>query len=617
MANDSVAYPSTAGSLAAAFERYPAFAPWLAFALLLAAYDGIFSAFFPIGGYRLGHDYAFIFPNLLDGIFWFKNNGLSVPWFSPAFCAGQPAFPDPQSAYYSLPQLLAIAIGPLAATYGTLLVCAALMFWGGFLLMRQVFGAGRTEAILVAGLLMFNAFLPHRLITGHTGYHGFALVPWVALLLLLPCRRRVNSIAAGVGAGLLVGYWVYSGLGTLILACAMAVLLLAILRFLAGGSVRAAVVRASLASGVGAGLSASKLVATFSFLTQFPRDFYPLPGAASPVDAIFMIGAGLFLPSQWAAAFGIPRLTNVMWTPAAHEWAYGFGMAAALLAVTLMIGALRRSGLAWPVSGRNRVLLAICLLLLLWPLAFSTWHPAWNAFLKQLPVLGSASFPFRWVIVYIPATGVAIGLLMMQCGHGRWRIAATTACLLATVLLSYFEPRGYYLSQGYDMRPVVFANELFEQRDSGPGISVLGAATEFSAGRFRTQLRGNDTFVAGMSQIFCYNPVFGFRLEKFSSAGLSAGDVLQIQSDGYLNLKNPACYVFPKENGCLPGDRFRADQIDAAKAFVAYRPWPFATSTIQQVANVVTPCTLGLVVMSGLFWVGWRLRRRGATASPD
>ncbi|MBI5792166.1 MAG: hypothetical protein HZA63_11885 [Rhodocyclales bacterium] len=617
MTSDSRAQTVAAGSFAVAVDRYAGFAPALAFALLLVAYDTVFSAFFPVGGYRLGHDYAFVLPNLLDGIFWFKNNGLSVPWFSSAFCAGQPAFADPQSAYYSLPQSLAILLGPLFATHGTLLVAVSLMYWGGFLLMRKVFGAGRNEAILVAGLLMFNGFLPHRLIVGHMGFHGFVLVPWVALLLLLPCRRRGNRIAAGVAAGALMAYWVYSGLGTLILACAMAVLLLAIVRFLDGGSMRDAMARAALGGSVAAGLSAAKLVATFSFMAQFPRDFYPLPGASTVVDALLMIGAGLVLPSQWVAAFGIPRLSNVMWTPEAHEWAYGFGVAAALLAVILSIGRLRIERPVWPASKRNRALLAVLLLLLLWPLAYSTWHPAWNDFLKRLPLLGTASFPLRWMIVYIPVAAVATGLLMTRCAPARWRIAATAICLLATVLQSFVEPRQYYMSQGYDARPVVIANELLDQRGSVSGISSLGTTAVFSAGKFKTELRGNDTFVAGMSQVYCYNPVFGYRLEKFSSAGLSVGNALQVQGDGYLNLKNPACYVFPAENGCRPGDRFRADQIDAATAFAAYRPWPFAISTVQRLAIVITQGTLGGVFLAGLIWSGWRLRSRRTTANPD
>lgn len=599
---------SLSQGFSAALVRRPLLAPWLAFALLLVAYDAVFSGYFPIKGYRLGHDYAYVLPNLLDGMFWFHNNGWSVPWFTPSFCAGQPGFPDPQSAYYALPQLLALMLDPLAAAFGTLLIAASLMYWGGALLMRKVFGTGWPEAILVGGLLMFNGFLSHRLMVGHMGYHGFALVPWLALLLLVPCRARGDCFAAAAAAGGVLAYWVYSGLGTLILASTLAVVPLAILRFWRGGSVRDFALRTVMACGVGTALAAAKLAAAFSLMAQLPRDFYPLPGANGPGDAVLMVLGGLFLPSQWVAAFGMPRLTNVMWAVAAHEWAYGFGMAAAALALLLVVAALRRGMPVLPAQRRGRVLLVLFVAVLLWPLAFSTWHPAWNAFLKNLPLLGSASFPLRWTIVYIPVTAAAIGLAMTSIG--RRRVSAIAICLLATVLGARFEPRDYYLGQAYDVRPVVLAADQFERGELLPRIAVLGTTAEYAVGRFHAVLKGNDTFIRGMSQLGCYNPIFGYRLEKFLPTGLAIDDVLRVSADGYLNLKNPACYVYPRENACRPGDRFRADQIEAAKAFVAYRPWAFAVSMFQQAANIVTLGAFGLVLVGLAVWSTACFRRR-------
>lgn len=578
----------------------------LVFVVLLAAFEQIYGPFLPLENGRVGHDYALALPSLLDGKFWFDNNGLAPPWFTPAFCAGQPFFADPQSLYYSLPQFLSFAVSPLAAMHLLLLACAASLFWGGYLLMRRVFDVGPAAAVLVGGLLMFNGFLPHRLLVGHIGYHGFALVPWLALLLLAPVASVRNGLAAAVAAGLLLAYWVHSAFGTLILAGALAIFLVAVVHALAGGSLARFVARGALAGVVGLGLAAAKLWAGFSLLAHFPRTFYALPGAASVHDAIVMLGGALFLPSQLAHAVGAPRLVNLQWDLAPHEWAFNFGGVALVLGLVLVVALLRRQQVP-----RRPLLWALLLLGLLWPLAFNVWHPGWNAFLKSIPVLNSASTPLRWTIVYIPFVAVALGLLLARVQWGRGELVATGVCLLATVGQSAFEPRDYYSSQNYDVRPVLFADQRLQAEAPAPRITGLGTGAELAIGKTRVLLVGNDTMVAGVSQVSCYNPLFGYRLENFSAAGLQAGSVLAEQA-GFLNLKNPACYVFPAENGCRPGDRFRADQAAAAKNFSEYRTFEFAVSAGQKVANAVTLATALAVAMFALTYLYRKLARTSA-----
>ncbi len=574
----------------------------LCYAVLLGAFAGIYGGFFPLPGERMGHDFALTLTGLEDGYFWFRNNGFAIPWFTPAFCAGQPYFADPQSIYYSLPQALTFLAGPVVAAYWTLLACATAMFWGGYLLMRRVFAARYAAAVLVGGLLMFNGFLPHRLAIGHFGYHAIAAIPWLALLLLLPVRRRGDALAATVAAGGLLAYLVHGGFGTLILPGALSVAIVAVMHGLRGGDMKPFVARGLLASLVAIGLSIGKLSAGFSLLAQYPRSDYLLPGAA-PFDALIIALAGLALPSQWAYELGAPRLVNVQWSPDVHEWAYGFTLVPFVLLLALAIR-WRRGGRRFEWSHGKGVLLALLAVCLALPLAFGTWSPGWNAFLKSLPVLGSASFPFRWLIAYLLPLAALIGIALGRAGwdDARTSALAAAACLLLTVLLTAIEPRGFYQNQGFDARPVMMIDRLVRSGKMTPGIERLGSEVDIktSAGD-QIALRSNSTFLVGVSQVFCYNPIFGYRLEKFSAEGLVAGDVLQAR-DGYLNLKNPACYVFPEENGCRPGDRFREDQIEQAKRFVAYRPFEFALSSRQEWANRITLLSCGLAAIFLLVW---------------
>jgi len=583
----------------------------LSFALLFGAFVAIFRPFFPLVQGTIGHDYSLALPSLMDGNFWFRNNGLSPPWFTPAFCAGEPFFADPQSSYYSLPQFLSFMVSPLTAAYWTLLISAASMFWGSFLLMRRVFESSVTVAILVGGLLMFNGFLPHRLLVGHLGYHGFALVPWITLLLLMPVRRPAGNLAAAIGVGLLLAYWVHSGFGTLMLAGGLAVLLVALLHALNGGLLAGFFTRCVLAGVIALGLSAAKLWASFSFLANFQRTNYLLPGAPSIHDAFSMIAGALFLPSQWAYEFGNPKLVNVQWGLAPHEWAFNFSAVAGLLTLGLIVVLVRRGTWRVPLSPRKVLLWVLLMLGLIWPVAFNVYHPAWNAFLKTVPILNSASSAVRWVIVYIPVIAVGVGLMLERARWGNAGIFAAGICLLATVLQTAVEPRGFYLSQNYDARPIAIADHQLRADKLTPRIEALGTSAEIQVNGNHIRLGGNDTFIAGVSQVFCYNPIFGYRLEKFSAEGLKQGSVFE-EHDGFLNLKNPACYVFPKENNCRPGDRFRADQLAQAIHFVEYRPYIFQMSPGQLAANLVTQGTLVLIGVAGLAVILRSFFRRGS-----
>lgn len=594
---------------------------WLIFALLLAAISNTFKVFFPLPGVLMGHDFSLQLPAWLEGHIWYANNGLSVPWFSPSFCAGQPFFPDPQSVYYSLPQFFAIWWGPIAAAYLTLCVAASLFFWGGYLLMRKVFLTGPVAAVLAGGMLMFNGFLPHHTLVGHLTYHGFALSPWIALLLLMPLRTTLAKVGASVLAGLMLAYWVHSGFGTLILAGVLAVFLIGVLQCLLGGAIGQFLARSALAGLVGLALSASKLVASFSFLAQFPRTFYTLPGAPSLADVLAVVGSALFLPSQWAYEFGLPHLTNMQFSLHPHEWAFNFGMASSLLLLVLIGSRLFKparssnnsastghSHFRHPTA-RQLVLLAVLILGLAWPLAFNYYSPEWAAFIKTVPLLNTASTALRWAIVYIPFIAIGTGLLLQHAGWGQWGVAAAAACLLATVIQTGMEPREFYLEQGYDAQAIVVADRMLSKGQFRGEITRLGMGAEIQLNDERLPLELNNTLVAGVSQIACYNPVFGYRLEKFSAKNLRPGSVFK-ERDGFLNLKNPACYVYPKENNCKPGDLFRADQKAEATLFVNFKPFAFKISKTQEWANLATEAGLALVALFLLAWLGLALRSR-------
>ena len=83
------------------------------FLFIFIVHQYIFQNFFPNSKDLLGHDYEYFIPSFVFGKIWFSNNFFSVPWFTPSFCCGIPFYADPQSMYYSIPQIIFLIFNPI------------------------------------------------------------------------------------------------------------------------------------------------------------------------------------------------------------------------------------------------------------------------------------------------------------------------------------------------------------------------------------------------------------------------------------------------------------------------------------------------------------------------
>lgn len=606
----------------ASARRWARLAPFLPFVVLLAAFHFLIGPFFPNVQGGLGHDYSGILPWLMAGRYWFASNGLgAVPWFTPAFCGGQPFFSDPQTFYYSVTQFLAFSLEPLKAVYISALLFAAIGYWGSYWLLRHAFGTSRAAAVVSATLFMFNGFFAYRMVVGHFAYVGFMLLPAMATLILLPPRpgrQFEQHLFVGTLAGLAGAYWVYSGM--------LHVLLPAFVTFLCLGALYRLhrlpltlgdiVVRAGIATTVTVLISVSRLVSGSMFLAGFPRTDYLLPGMKDPWQLMLLGAKVLFFPQPNIDLETAPRLANLQWALGRHEFEYGVGVAALALLLWWLVALapglfsdVARAARVQQRSSREFWLLILALVVLLAvPFALNFYTPEWNATLKQLPLIKSSSNLVRWFALLIPVITVACGLIFNRIPPGQQGRLALVVVLV--VLISNFtsDDQSYH-TENYRDEPTRVASAALSEGNGVPPITrVLGDLVDPATGKLRG-VSGfpNDQLVAGYSTLACYNPIFGYRLEHFPVKTLHDGSPTEEQ-DGVLNFKNPACYAFPEANQCAPGDHFKPDQIESLKALLAYKPYPFAMPTSQHVANAVTlgslALSLGLVLV-----LGWRRSR--------
>lgn len=347
------------------------------------------------------------------------------------------------------------------------------------------------------------------------------------------------------------------------------------------------------------GLSVGKLYAALSLANAFPRDFYKLPGADNIVQLLWAVFSSLL----WRPLSDV--LVNFDWPQDRHEWEYGPTLAPVFIAYYLYVGR-KKAPRAHPSAfvartGLARIAAGVAIgILLPAPLALNFYTPGWNAFRKQLPYFSSSSSSLiRFLSLYIPVIVVCIALAIdrLPRSEASLRLKIALVAIAVIVVQNAITDRTYYSAEIYD--PSAINAEYLRASKDGKVRPVDQIASGDNASK------PNNTMAFDGSSLLCYQPMFGYQLEKFPQGRLQPGPIFSAR-EGFLNSKNPACYLFPKENKCAPGDHFRDSQIEEAQALAAYRPFAFEQPASQVMATNISivsalACLFGLA-LGGFFW---------------
>lgn len=579
--------------------------PWevVAACILLVFYGNYILAFFPSTHGLWGHDWQYVLPSLLDGYYSSITEGyFHIPWFTPAFCGGLPKFPNPQDMYFTLPQLLILFLAPIDAVRLTILLFGAAGFAGAYFLLRSVFHCGKLAALFGASVFLFNGFYSAGMVMGHFTKHAFMLLPLCALLVIRAgSTHPARAVAMMAGAAACFAYTVYAGGFVLLLIMFVAIIGIGLLAALHGEEFRFfRFACASAVSGVFAMLlSAAKIAAVMSFMHFFPRDLYALPGLPNLMDMPLFFIKALFGDSASLAESDI--FVSEKWVFASHEFNFGVTWIPAILVAAGGIASLKNIPPLAKIQTRSFFAIVALFFVMAIPLALNYLSPSWHEFLKSVPAIKNSSSNLRWFAVYIPLFAVLAAVSLEKIfGGGVAGSAAGILCIVALVAITMLTGPSYYINRAYNPKHITAAYNIAGKVGHPPPIE--GVAAVVTAGVPVRATGRNDFLAIGKSSFLCYEPVFGYTLETFPFKTLHLGPVSDVV-DGVLNLKNPACFVFPAENGCSPGDHFKADEKEKASIFTAYRDFDFKMSTRQRIANFVSLASWLVLLAASFYWI--------------
>ena len=538
---------------------------------------------------KVGHDYGFFIPRMLDTFLHTKVNGLAIQWYTANFGAGTPAYPNPQYLQFSLPQLSMLVINPWLALLFSLVTYSVIGFACVYLFLWDEMGWIGAACILGASFILANGFFVEHAIVGHVGFQNF---PLLGAILFLAFTRRLGFLPAGILIGLMVAMIVnQAGFVVLIIFFLSLIILLPLMYLLGPQIFRPRWYAALLTGGLFAVLlSLSKISAVMAFMRFFPRvieDDYGQTYLQGIAGILRQLGGFNFVtPYYLLTGTKLEELTTFFQQKLGEQfglWEMDISLSPGLLFLLVFglgygIYAISKTR---PTITWDKVTAFLILCLGIWLATDLTLAQGWlYDLVKPLPVFRSLHANVRFTSAFIFPLALLGAYVFQRVFDGtKWvRTAALLVGLSTLVMLSLYLP----IPEDVHIRSFNLKSALptYARLDKGWNFTLQNVA----------EITDMQVFQQEDSNLASQDPMFGYHGEYFRPKAV-VGPILAV-NDGYYNLTNPAGYVFPEENNLQPFDLFREDQKPNLELFINHSQPMLAVSGWQKFADAVSLLTL-------------------------
>jgi hypothetical protein len=425
------------------------------------------------------------------------------------------------------------------------------------------------------------------MIVGHLTFHTVPLLGWFLWIIFdQTSDTRKTLLLRGSGCALLFAYALFAGYPIVLLFAVLATLLLLPFDLLLSEKKmerwRSLLLRIFTCSGFSLGIGASKAVAIGSFMRFFPR-LYPFDAFTEKTAStlLFILRSFFYIPQG-----------RFLFEPAGIQWGtheYSMFLSPIVLIGLLSGGLLlykRRSALRKNVT-LTAFLAFYALFLTFFFTELTRGYGIIPDFLQALPLFKSLHVSSRFLYVFsLFVSGVGIFSLretLEAWGAKHWeRLCVGIGSLLTVVAL----PLAYLpLLQSPELQNAFQYEEVREEIHSG--LFLNRPVTYVQDGKLDL-----EHVLDGTTAIHCFEPLFGYHGE-YRNATLADGPS-DAERDGVFNLLNPACFQYPGENRCVPGDRIPLADRSNRESFEDGKPVTWTLSTLQMWADRLTVITLSL-----------------------
>ena len=221
--------------------------------------------------------------------------------------------------------------------------------------------------------------------------------------------------------------------------------------------------------------------------------------------------------------------------------------------------------------------------------------------ISKIPILSSTWVQFRWMAVYILPIIIISGLIIQNLNIELNKKKYLTLALVSLLLIQNLIKDNSWHSndQRYSIQNAINFSEKLKQ---GISQEIIGSAIILDKSGIPEKINNkNDMFFFSYSPLMCNQAIFGYGLERldgrkitFNSKKIYENNSYMLYSnafdekDGRFMFFNPSCFLFPKENNCLPADTFKTSEKSKLTKFLNYEKFEFKQNRIQLVTNYIS-----------------------------
>tara|TARA_E500000331_G_scaffold53809_1_gene47286 strand:- start:338 stop:2146 length:1809 start_codon:yes stop_codon:yes gene_type:complete len=562
------------------------------FISILVFHQVIFQQFFPNTKGLFGHDYSQYIPNLIFGKIWFYNNFLSIPWFTPSFCCGTPFYADPNTAYYSIPQLIFLIFNPVLSIKIIFFIMSSISYFGMYLLLRKNFKFDNYVALLCASLFLFNGFFVYKTIAGPI--LSYVIIPLYCYILIKSFEIQLQKINYNylIVSSIIFAYFFHSGSGSIILIILTSIFCILLFYSLIIKNLKI-FFNFFLSLILGVLISLSKITAVLFFFENFPRKYPPTE----------FHSIAIFLKNFFLSFFINPDQNyfneniNSMFPFGLHEMEYSLSIIPLILLFFIFFINKKNIKLH---NFNSKIYLCLFVIFLI-PIFLNVNIFNQYEIVEKIPVLKNNWVRFRWMAIYIIPIIFLSGILLQttKFKDSTKKKLASSMILILLIQNLIKDKSWHYDDLKYNSENLVKFHENFNKNNmpqiKGPAILMNVDGTP------KHSNSKNDLFFNSYSPLTCYQPIFGYGLEKLDARKIIFNSKHVFEDNSYIlysnkfdkkgdnfNFFNPACFLFPNENNCMPGDTFKIDEKEKLAKFTSYKEFEFKQNLIQKISNYIS-----------------------------